>query len=53
MKLTQVVNFIKHFWRNLCGFQHFAISFDSGYAARSINYVKKSFMKLTPGQPRG
>jgi hypothetical protein len=26
-----------------------ALSFDSGYGARRVNYAKKSFMKLTPG----
>ncbi len=49
MKLTLVANFIKLFWNNLCCYPHIALSFNSGYAARSINYAEKSVMVLAPG----
>jgi hypothetical protein len=33
-------------WRNLRRKRHIALSFDSGYATRGIDYAEKSFMKL-------
>jgi hypothetical protein len=36
-----VANFIKLFWCNLHSHQHTALSFDYGYASRSINYSEK------------
>jgi hypothetical protein len=30
---------------NLCRYQHIALSCDSGYTTRGINYAEKSFMK--------
>ncbi len=43
-----MTNFIKLFWHNLCHYRHIALSFNSGHAARVVNYTEKSFMKLTP-----
>jgi hypothetical protein len=37
------------FWRYLCRSVRIAISFDSGFATRGVNYEKKSFMKFSPG----
>jgi len=34
-------------WRNLRRKRRIALSFDSDYATRGINYDEKSFMKLT------
>ncbi len=48
MKLTPVANFTKPFWHNLRCYRHIAVSYDSGYTAKSINYADKSFIKLTP-----
>jgi hypothetical protein len=37
------------FWHNLRHYWHAALSFNSDYTNRGVNYTKKSFMKLTPG----
>jgi hypothetical protein len=42
MKLSTSIRFIKN-WCNLCHYQHFAISFGSGYATSGVNYVKKNY----------
>jgi hypothetical protein len=42
-------NYIQLFWHNLCRYWHIALSFDSGYTAREVNYSEKSFVTLTPG----
>jgi hypothetical protein len=41
--------YIELFGHNLCRYGHIVLSFDSGYAAKGVNYSNKSFMKLTPG----
>jgi hypothetical protein len=41
IKLSPVANFINVFWHHLYCYQHIALIFDSGYAARGINYAKK------------
>jgi hypothetical protein len=48
MKLKSMATFIELFWFNLCCYRHIASSFESGYAARDVNYRKKSFMRLKP-----
>jgi hypothetical protein len=48
MKLAPVANSQNIFWRSLCYYQHIALSFDYGYAARVMNYIEKRFMILTP-----
>jgi hypothetical protein len=42
-----VANFIKLFWDNLCCYWHIELHFDSGYAAKGVNYAENSFIKLT------
>jgi hypothetical protein len=44
--LTPVTNFNKLFWHNLRCHWCIALSFDSGYATRGVNYAEKSFMTL-------
>jgi hypothetical protein len=46
MKLATYVNLVKLFWCNLCCYQHIAKHFDSGYAARGINYAEKKFYEI-------
>ncbi len=48
MKLIPVANFIKLFQSLFIPLLAFALSIDSGYAAKGINYYPKIFMKLTP-----
>ncbi len=48
MKLIPVANFIKLFQCNFSHYQYIALSFDSGYAASSINHANKSCTKSTP-----
>jgi hypothetical protein len=51
MKLAPVANFINFFWYNLHHYQYNALSFDSGYTAKGVNYnviITSSVMKLTP-----
>ncbi len=48
MKLRPVANFIKLLRCNFSHYQHIALSFDSGYAARGLNHAGKSFNKLRP-----
>ncbi len=46
MKLTPLANFL----HNLHAYQHIALGFDLYYATSGIYSIKKSFMKLTPGE---
>ncbi len=39
--------FHKTFWHNLFWYWHIALSFDSGYTAKGVNYAEHSFIKLT------
>ncbi len=41
MKSAPVANFMKLFCCNLSPYQHFVLSFDSGYTARGVNYLCK------------
>jgi hypothetical protein len=40
--------FHKKNWHNLCHYWHIALSSDSSYAARGVNFDVKSFVKLRP-----
>ncbi len=42
-------NFIKFFWPNLRCYWPIGLRFDTGYAARGINYSGKRFMKSSTG----
>jgi hypothetical protein len=42
-----MADFIKLFWRNLHCCRHIVLSFDSGYANRSMNYAK-TFCEINP-----
>ncbi len=48
MKLIPVANFIKKFNCNLRHYQYIALSFDSSYAASSVNHAEIFLKKLTP-----
>jgi hypothetical protein len=38
--------FTKLFWHSLCRYQHIALSFDHGYAARVMNYIEKKIYEI-------
>jgi hypothetical protein len=40
--------FNKTLWHNLCYYQHIDSSFECAYAAKGVNNIQKSFMKLIP-----
>ncbi len=50
--IRNLANFIKLFRRNLRCNRHIALSFDSGYAAKGINYAPKKFYEIDTWQQR-
>ncbi len=41
-----MTNFIKLFWHNLYHYRHISLSFDSGHAARVVNYTEERFYEI-------
>jgi hypothetical protein len=48
MRLADDVHLIKLFWCNLCCYRHIALSTNSGYNTRGVNYADKSLIKSNP-----